>query len=122
MAMSRNALIGVHARRGKKSEMVRILDEFIARASSPELERVLRECRDQVLAEVVKEGEKAINVVVRNALVGDPKISIYLLDVEGNGGRWKITCGSREQLGGVLDGMKALCRMFEIYMPDPEIP
>ncbi len=122
MATSRDAVVAAYAGPGEKSQMARIFDEFIGRATSQELEQVFRECRDRVLAEAVKEGEPAVKVDVRRSLVGDPAISIYELAVEGKGGRWKITCGSREQLRAMIDGMRVLGGMFGIYMPDTEIP
>lgn len=122
MTTSQDPIIAAYAGPGEKISLALVFDEFIEHACNQELVQALRECRDRVLAEAVKEGEQAIKVDVQRVFVGDPAISIYTLEVEGNGGRWKITCGSREQLEAMIDGMKAICRMFNIYMADPEIP
>lgn len=122
MATSQDPIIAAYAGPGEKSRLARVFDGFIDRATSQELEQTLRELRDRLLAEAVKEGEQAIKVDVQRVFVGDPAISIYTLEVEGNGGRWKITCGSREQLDALINGMKAICQMFNIYMVESEIP
>lgn len=119
---SQDPIIAAYAGPGEKRSLALVFDEFIEHACSRELVQALRECRDRVIAEAVKEGEQAVRVDVRRDYVGDPAISIYTLEVEGNGGRRKITCGSREQLDALINGMKAICRMFNIYMVEPEIP
>lgn len=103
--------------RSDDAEIIAVLDCMIGESLSHELGKVMKTVRNEVAART------SFVIELKASLVGEERrVTVYEVVWTNDSGTWYEAFGSREHLVAFLTGLKACCGMFQMYMPDIEIP